>query len=197
MRVLLASLLLAASLAVFSQSSSTAYLYSSINSAHQIELASRSEITTCSSVAVGKHTLLSAAHCMIGTGTVSVDSNDRAILSAVYDDNDHVLIVVDGPEFPVVSQMDQRTPVKGEHVHIWGWPGNAKTPVYRDGVFKSIEPGDDPLLVWQLPVFHGDSGSGVIDDHGKVINVVSLGNGSAEMKDWPLAFDPNQLQEIK
>lgn len=164
--------------------------------AHQIELVTKTADVGCSSTAVGPHTLLSAAHCIIGTGGILVDDAHRHILNTIYDENDHVLLVVDGTSFPETRQIEQRDPIQNEHVRICGWPGDATKAVCRDGIFKSIEQAHH-RLVWQLPVFGGDSGSGLVANNGKVINVVSLGNDSAEMENWPLAFSANQLQEIK
>lgn len=166
--------------------------------AHHIELSSVADDVLCSSTAVGPHTLLTAAHCIVGTGKIRIDGEDAKIVQTLYDEQDHVLIVEDGVTFADTKQIEQSVPVAGEKVYIWGWPGEAQAPVYRQGVFEKTE--DDPdgmLFVWQLPVFNGDSGSGMISDNGKVIAVVSIGNKSAECGSFLLQFSPDQLKQIR
>lgn len=167
--------------------------------AHQIAMESRTDNRGCSSDAVGPHSLLTAAHCMVGTDIVEVDGTDRHILVSLYDGNDHMLLVVDGAPFSIYLSIEQRTPQPNEHVRVWGWPGDSESPVLREGTFKFTKPLEKwgAVSIWQLPIYGGDSGSGLVSDDGNIIAVLSLGNQSAEACTFPLAFTPGQLQVIR
>lgn len=164
---------------------------------HQIEFDQLSNEDGCSSSAVGLHTLLTDAHCVLGTSIVKVDDISRHIIAATYDESDHALLQVDGDAFPAFLIIDQRLPVENEKVRILGWPGMADDPVYREGFYKHSEYGSPMRYRWQLPVFPGDSGSPIVADDGKLITTVSLGNSSAEAVSFVLAFTPEQLRNIR
>lgn len=169
--------------------------------AHHIKFNALDDGDSCSSVAVGSHTLLTAAHCVMGTGKLDIDGNEADITATYYDEQDHVLITENGVTFSQYTPIDQRVPVPNEHVQMWGWPGRANNAVFREGNFEKTEDGDFDnsliLYAYLLPVYSGDSGSGVISDEGKVITVVSLGDREAQMFAFKLAFTPQQLAQIK
>src|SRR5581483_1158906 len=114
------------------------------------------------------------------------------IISQIYDEQDHVLLVLD-MSFAYYLPIEQREFTKGEHIRMWGWPGNSEDAVYREGYFKYV---DGELYIWQLPIYPGDSGSGMISDDNKVIGIVSLGNKSAECAIFLLSFSSDQLKKI-
>lgn len=166
------------------------------NAAHHIQFFNPFGWSKCSAIAVGPHTLLTAAHCVIGTGFISVDGTKLVIVSTLYDEHDHMLIVVDGTAFPSTVVMEQRDPRPDEHIRIWGWPGYAESVVPREGHLLTSTTYRVPDR-WQLPVFPGDSGSGLVTDNGTVITVLSTGNESAEAGTIPLTFSPEQLKAIR
>ncbi len=145
------------------------------------------ESDSCSATAIGPHALLTAAHCQLGTDEVTVDGKVTHIIGSIYDHHDHVILIVD-------LSFEHYLPVKEhtattEWVVMWGNPGHSKD-VYRTGVYLQDEDG---MHVYQLPIFPGDSGAGVITKDGSVIDVVSLGDRSAHAACLPLSFTPEQL----
>jgi V8-like Glu-specific endopeptidase len=170
---------------------------------HHISLVSATEGGTCTAEAVGKHTLLTAAHCVIGTDRIVIDGQPAAIKKTVYDGNDHVLIVVIGVEFDSTLKLEERDLRPGERVVLYGFPGTSTVPVYRFGYLDTVESmtGADgierQLFVFKLPIFPGDSGSALISEDGKIVAIASMGNANAQTACLPLAFAPEQLREMR
>lgn len=166
--------------------------------AHHIEFRTVLEGDSCSATAVGKHTLLTAAHCVMGTGKLVVDGDETTIKNIQYDEQDHALITIADKDFDKFVAIDQRDPKEKEVVFMWGWPGKAENPVYRTGQLKKIEKDEEGTLdIWVLPSYPGDSGSGLISSDGKVIAVLSLGDKSADAASLPMAFSDKQLSQIE
>lgn len=172
---------------------------------HRIAMVTVAEGAGCSATAVGPHTILTAGHCVIGgTAIVIVDGKPAHIVGVQYDGNDHALFVLNQNDisFDTYVGIDEREPRNGERIRMWGNPGSSRH-VYREGYFqvKSDFVGADgqkrDLYIYILPVFPGDSGSGMISDDGKVIEVVSMGNENAQSQDFLLQFSPDQLAAIK
>lgn len=143
-------------------------------------------VGSCSAVAVGPHTFLTADHCVVNDGLrrVAVGEVVVDVASIVADDRDHVLIRVDH-RFKSWVQV-RRSPIRqGEAVFIFGNPGN-QTDLYRKGYFAGTEDvilnhpdtkADWPqsgALLFDLNIGRGDSGSGVFDERGLLVSVVSL-----------------------
>lgn len=176
-------------------------LQSPAKASHHIHFENKTSGDSCSATAVGKHTLLTAAHCIIGTSKLTIDDPDNQvnITGVVYDEEDHALIGVDAT-FEDVLPIDERAPLQNEHVRLFGYPGHSMAQVPRDGHFdrkQVIDLEGTEADIFILPVYGGDSGSGVISDAGKIITVVSLGDQSAEMASFELAFTKAQLAAIK
>jgi V8-like Glu-specific endopeptidase len=153
----------------------------------------------CSATAVGPHSLLTAQHCFTDSNVLYIDNSPDPvhIVVALIDGNDHVIYTVDRT-FADYVPVVQRPLVVGEHVHMWGAPGTS-SDVYRIGYFDKLDRVEDmqaTLQIFVLPIFAGDSGSGVFDEQGNVIAVTSLGDRSAHDACFPLAFTPAQLAAI-
>lgn len=167
--------------------------------AHHIQYDSLLEADSCSATAVGPHTLLTAGHCLVALNRIIVDGTPANIVNLIFDNADHMLIVTDAT-FQKYLPIDQEAlkVITSEPVHMWGNPGRS-VDVYRIGAFLRWDDFDDAtkVAVFQLPIFAGDSGSGIINEAGQIIAVVSLGNRNAETAVFKLAFTPEQLAEIK
>lgn len=166
---------------------------------HHIHFNNLLEGDSCSSTAIGKHALLTATHCEIGTDQVEVDGTNYDIAARVRDGNDHTILVLPKASFATYLQLDQRNPLEHERIRGWGWPGNVPDVVYKEGYFIKeiglLQIGKTGWL-FAFPIFAGDSGGGVVTEDGKVITVVSLGDDAAHMVCFPLAFTPAQLSAI-
>lgn len=154
----------------------------------------------CTATAVGPHQLLTAGHCYMNRSEIYLDrsSHTTQILGILVDGNDHSIYVVD-TTFDTYSKIDQRPLTAYEKVHFWGNPGK-NYDVYREGYFVNQFYDKDAELVLQqfvLPVYGGDSGSGMFDANGNIVAVVSLGNTSAQEYSLPLSFTDAQLATLK
>lgn len=154
------------------------------------------EVGHCSATAIGPHALLTAQHCFKDSNVVRLDNEKvtTTIYAALLDGNDHVIYLVDRT-FTDWAGVNERSLIAGEPVHMWGNPGR-NSDMYRDGYFDKIEKiKHDPLswLKFMLPIYPGDSGSGIFDANGSVVAVISMCNTSAENYDQPLAFTQRQL----
>ncbi|GAA5075540.1 trypsin-like serine peptidase [Lysobacter panacisoli] len=125
------------------------------------------ERTWCSGTAVGKHTILTATHCLGGGALVKVNGEPVKASSHVDDGADHSLVVVD-KTFRTWARMG-RKPVQTQRVRLIGTPGG-EADVYREGYVARVR-GDE---VWFVsPGFGGDSGSALFDDGGRIVAVLS------------------------
>lgn len=170
---------------------------------HEILLTGAEGEVRCSATAVGAHTLLTAAHCLVGDDRIQVDDEPTLIRATVYDHLDHALLVLDR-SFDDVLFLDVRDPRPDERVRIWGNPGGRRR-VYREGVFLAKQSEGwfvfaataPPWLLFSLSVFKGDSGAALITDEGKILSVVSQGNESSQCRALSLAFTSAQLRQIQ
>jgi V8-like Glu-specific endopeptidase len=124
--------------------------------------------------------------------------NIAHIDQTLYDEKDHVIIVLKDATFSSYKQIEQSDFAVGQSVRLWGWPGSSTEMLYREGVciaHGSDEDGD--FYEFKIPVYPGDSGSGIVNAAGKVVSVVSLGDKSANMIAFPMEFSPEQLKAIK
>ena len=152
----------------------------------------------CSGTAIGPHAILTAQHCFKDSTLIRIDADTKPtkILAALIDGNDHVIYIVEH-DFTTWASLAQRSLVDGEHVFMWGAPGK-NTDVYRVGyyVWLAPEPDIDKHFMFQhfiLPTFPGDSGSGIFDESGNVVAVVSYADESANECSEPLQFTDAQL----
>ena len=167
--------------------------------AHHINFKTIVDGDSCSATAVGPHTLLTAGHCLMASNEITIDGQEAHIKNLVFDDADHMLVVTDATfaEWLRIDQTALDVIQPGAVVHMWGNPGRS-TDVPRTGVFLKWEGEDDEkLAVFELAIFGGDSGSGLLDDNGSIIAVVSLGNQSANGAVFPMQFTPEQLGQIR
>lgn len=129
----------------------------------------------CSATAVGPHTILTAEHCISPTASYSIPGGKLQIKSILRDGNDHVLLEVD-KKFDVWAQINLTQPETGTHVYIWGNPGEL-SDVYREGTISGVvEEDDKTVILVDINGFFGDSGSGVFNEKGEVVGVISLVN---------------------
>lgn len=163
---------------------------------HHIQLDSTTDGASCSASAIGPRALLTAAHCIVGTGVIAVDGETFAIDRILYDENDHAIILLQSAKFDHIAELAPRVPAPHEHVMFVGNPGH-NTSIRRDGYFLKSEFVNFELVTMDfiLPAFPGDSGSGLLSDDGKIIAVLSVGDKSAEAGAFPIAFTPEQLAQ--
>jgi V8-like Glu-specific endopeptidase len=155
------------------------------------------EVGHCSGTAVGPHAILTAQHCFTDSNKIRLDDEKTTltITAALVDGQDHVIYVVDH-EFTHWAAISERKLVAKEFVHLWGSPGK-NTDVFRIGYFQKMDVKEGiTFQKFILPTYPGDSGSGIFDENGNVIAVVSMGDNSADSIDFPLSFTQDQLDVI-
>lgn len=155
----------------------------------------------CSGTAVGRHTILSATHCFIGSKTLAVDGVPVSIVQLINDGNDHALAVVT-MTFDAIAPIHAGT-YSGQHVHYWGQPAALHT-IYREGyVAGYVVDSGKQLALLDINGFGGDSGAGVFDADGSIVGVVSViyqtsqGGYLKFMGLYPLKFAAKQWAKIR
>jgi hypothetical protein len=176
----------------------------------------------CSGTAVGRHVILTAAHCIVDsteaemprfdaqctthphTPVVSIN-NGRLfqIISACGDGADHVLLWVDA-ELPQPLPLDQANYfTNGQEVLAAGHPGGRNLPQLVAGSFISamIDRGDhnlqfSPQLAWDLPGRTGCSGAAIVNWRGNIVGVISMMDPNNIAYSLPLSFTKEQLARV-
>lgn len=122
----------------------------------------------CGGTAIGTHTVLTAKHCLAAGKLVSV--NDRKVEAADITElaGDVVTIEVTGITFRRVAVIGGR-PLQGDRVRWFGHPAGVSF-LFRTGYI--VRAWSDELVI-DAQAFSGDSGSGVYDDRGRLIGVLS------------------------
>lgn len=123
----------------------------------------------CSGTAVTDRVLLSADHCWNDHARLmKINGQPANALKIERDGQDHVLVRVT-TKFTRWARMGPE-PEVGDRVR---WIGNpaGQEKVYREGYVVRVA-GDTWL---DANAYHGDSGSGLFDKHGRIIAVLSGG----------------------
>lgn len=137
--------------------------------AHPRDYALRLEFErgTCSGTAVGRNIVLTAEHCWMGGRLLRINGQDAYAMKIVKDGKDHALV-------RVTMQFDKwatlgEAPKQAQRVRWWGNPAS-QPDLYREGYILRTDADE----VWiDAHAFGGDSGSGLYDQRGRVVAVLS------------------------
>jgi hypothetical protein len=176
-----------------------------IKSTHRIEVSS---VTTnddeqvdfiCSATAIGKHALLTATHCDLGTDTLKVDDTDTRILDRIADDRDHTIFIV-AMRFKDVASFASTPLELGDEVWIRGNPIGLNQMVryghYAGSQMIEGDPEARLIAMFDINGWQGDSGAAVFNKHGEIVAVVNTGFSEGPFAlagCLALSFTPEQL----
>ena len=122
--------------------------------------------------------IVTNAHVVEHATTLSVVFPDEGLMEATlietYPAIDLALIQVQAEQLPYLPLAEDPTFSADEHVYFIGNP-LAFTGIANEGtLLESIQLEDwqEPVMMLQAPVYRGNSGSPVIDQHGEVIGII-------------------------
>lgn len=128
----------------------------------------RMERGLCSGTAIGPDLILTAKHCKAG-GTLLRVGDDAVTVSRMFDGkDDRLLIELTKPTFKRWAKLG-KAPKQGDRVRFWGNPRGSRSWL-RIGHVVSTGPGMTVMDTYACP---GDSGSGIFNDAGEVVAVLS------------------------
>lgn len=121
----------------------------------------------CGGTAVAADAIETATHC---AGLPLSTINGKPARAVKYDkvSDDRVRVVIEGVTFERWA-VNGKKPATGDRVRWWGQPQGVPF-VYREGRVVAMEPGG---IVVDATVCKGDSGSGLFNDEGDLVGVVS------------------------
>lgn len=174
---------------------------------------------SCSATAIAPHALLTATHCEVPADKLFVDEDEVDILGRIRDEYDHTILLVDFTFKHYAPIAETRAQVADE-VFMFGNPGGFENLFrkgqligFRDGMgrdgsatWASGDKNHDCELVFDLNGYFGDSGSGIFNDKGEIITVVtwSLSKHNEEsqqtfvlMSGYAFDFTPEQWLKAK
>jgi hypothetical protein len=147
---------------------------------------------SCSGTTIKANVLLGAKHCFVNeitqiqnVKTLKINGEDTHVVLFVFDDADHALLLLDKtfPSFVTVGEK----PEVGGNIHYWGNP-DWEIDILRKGYVTNLS---HHMMLIDVNGFFGDSGSGIFDDNGNVVGVISDISSRTEKKQkkgQPAAF---------
>lgn len=120
----------------------------------------------CGATSVGPDVIETASHCL-GVKLASINGVPVEMVRSEQVGVDRTRVVVTGIRFDSWPRMAK--PAQGERVRWWGQPMGWAF-VYREGVVAFV--ADDGMAV-DATICRGDSGSGLFNDRGELVGVVS------------------------
>ena len=121
----------------------------------------------CSGTAVGPDKVLTAQHCVRGDELRAVGGAQVTATNVASAGLDAVVVTVSGVRFDRWASRGK--PLVGDRVRWFGNP-MGEPEVYREGYIAKVSRKG---IVVVAAICHGDSGSGLINNKGQVVGVVS------------------------
>lgn len=124
--------------------------------------------------------ILTAGHCVEDRNIteMEVDGEEATITQTILDGRDHAILVTDLP--PRAGARLAPPPRVTERVYFWG--NSRFEDLFRRGTVAKVEPEPHSLMpdvpnwvIIDAQAAPGDSGSGIFDQNGKVVGVLSVG----------------------
>lgn len=123
--------------------------------------------SVCAGTPVGATVIRTAAHC-VKPGPVIVNGTMVAVVAVSAVTTDVVDVSIAGQVFDTWAKVGQ--PMReGDRVRWWGQP-HGEPLVYREGYVAKVGP---QAVFIDATICHGDSGSGIFNNAGDLVGVVS------------------------
>ena len=151
---------------------------------YQIGQETLSDHAVCSSTAIGPHALLTATHCELPSDDLYIRGEDGAfpIVARIRDEQDHTILLLKGITFADYVAVDQKSIDVTQDIFTIGNPGKWRD-VYQKGyiagilIDNSMEAafggGHPPIILIDIQAYPGESGAGVFNTDGVLIDVLS------------------------
>lgn len=146
----------------------------------------------CSATAIGPHALLTATHCELPSDALFVRAYvgvaKVGIAGRIRDDFDHTILLLTGPALPAfvdVELVDELA--QAEEVFTWGNPGKFQD-IFTKGYIAGYEGEANAVVLFSFNTFSGASGSGIFNNAGHLVAVVSLQRSVSETGAAPYAL---------
>lgn len=152
---------------------------------HRIKVRVPDGMMGCSATAIAADRLLTATHCVAGMTELYVD-DEGVEVAGVKVRGDRATVTLAEPAFTVWAQLGPR-PKQGDRVRWWGNPRGIQN-IYRESIIAAVVPGQ---VVVEAMVCPGDSGSGIFNEAGQVVAVMS--EMGPDYKGVPCVFGIGQL----
>jgi len=181
---------------------------------HVVIMKHGEETGVCTASAIGRHALLTADHCDMGTDNLRVDYTFNIhVLGRIKDGKDHIIYLVDGPEFedtmgslynPATYDMSR----EGDGAFFFGDGGGMFPPQLRKGYRmdhigfdkdeapKGMIAGD--LFLLDIAAINGDSGSAVYSEEtGRLIGVITYALFERFVGTYAMHFTQAQIDQAE
>jgi S1-C subfamily serine protease len=176
-------------------------------SGNAVELAHQSAVLlsmddgTCSATIIGPHAILTAEHCLSATTHLAINNHPVEVVKVLLDGKDHAIVIV-RVTFKQWADIGP-APRYGQPIFDLGNPGDLRD-VYRHGYVAGPQVVDgQTFILLDFEGWYGDSGSGIFNEYGQLIGVVSFITvqiqGAAIVKfmgAFPMEFTPQQWAQV-
>lgn len=165
--------------------------------------------TTCTATAIGPHALLTALHCDEDGSSkvlkVDLSMTKYHILTGITDNRDHLILLLDGPEFKNLvkeeSLISPAPPRVGEKYFAYGHGNDYVFARQYSGVLdteRTAEEVSDVDLAeearyFTIPAIGGDSGTAIFGSDGRIVGLISYST-STGCEAFGLNFNPRAIQ---
>lgn len=182
---------------------------------YQIGQVTISDQAICSATAIGPHALLTATHCELPTDELHIRDLDGPfqVVARIRDGYDHSILLIKGVTFADYVDVDQKSIEVSQDIFTIGNPGEWKD-VFQKGyvagllidesMAAAMGQGKPPEVLIDIQAFPGESGAGIFNTDGVLIDVlsgdqmqthsgISMDLGAAYL----LSFKPEDLARAK
>jgi len=133
-----------------------------------------------SAVVIGRETLLTNCHVLIGSQSASIKQDNRSfgiVLQYADPENDICQVTARGLDAPAVEQGDSDMLTVGSRIYALGNPRGLELTL-SDGLVSALRKDGKGALAWiqiSAPISPGSSGGGVFDENGRLVGISTAG----------------------